>query len=107
MKKLICLTGLASAVLILTCGNVFAAWGWGMDYGMSPGNHMMGGAGFMGWTMIIFWILVLVILVSLIRWILGLTDNRRIQRTPLDILKERLARGEIGTDEFEKKRQML
>jgi len=102
MKKLIFSSLLAGGFLILSGGSAFAAWGGG--YG--PGNHMMG-VGYMGWTMILFWILVLVVLVSLIRWILGLADNRSLRQAPLDILKERLARGDIDSEEFERKRQML
>lgn len=104
MKKRFYSGILAGGFLILSGSSAFAAWG--RDYGMGPGSHMMGG-GYMGWTMILFWILVLVLLVSLVRWVLGLADNRGPRQTPLDILKERLARGDIDSEEFERKRQML
>ena len=69
------------------------------------------GPGYMGWFMILFWGLLLVALIILIRWIAQLPhDNESRQRTnksPLDILKERLARGEIEIDEYMEKKQLL
>ncbi len=87
---------------------VFAAWGDNM-YGHSNG-HMMG-SGYMGWSMIIFWFLLLILLIFLIRWISRLSQsgdvtNQRV-KTPLDILKERLANGEIEIDEYKEKKEYL
>jgi putative membrane protein len=70
---------------------------------------MMGDWG-MGWFgmifMIIFWGLIIVGLVLLIRWLIPNTISRassdvRIGSKAMDILKERYARGEINLDEFE------
>ncbi len=81
-----------------------AAWGDNM-VGHSNG-HMMG-SGYMGWFMIIFWLILLALLVFLIRWISRLSHSgdaatQRV-KTPLDILKERLAKGEIDIDEYKEK----
>ena len=82
--------------------------GWGM------GSGMMGGYG-MGWfggiVMIVFWILILVGIIFLIKWLIqsigrdkatGSSGNRS-----LEILKERYAKGEIDKQEFENKKKDL
>lgn len=81
----------------------------GDNYGY-PGWHMMGG-GYMGWFMILFWGLILVALISLIRWIARLPQGKESgqvsHESPLDILNERLARGEIEIEEYREKKQVL
>ncbi|MBW1774771.1 MAG: SHOCT domain-containing protein [Deltaproteobacteria bacterium] len=75
---------------------------------------MMGGWG-MGWFgsifMFIFWGLVIVGLVLLIRWLVHTTrkDTGPAQggSRAVDILNERYARGEIEREEFEQKKQDL
>ncbi|MGO7674355.1 SHOCT domain-containing protein [Rhizobium ruizarguesonis] len=74
------------------------------------------GAHMMGWYGMIFGPLFMVLLavliaavVLLVRWPVGswpppLTPQGR---TPLDILKERFARGEIDKNEFEERRRVL
>lgn len=68
------------------------------------GDHWMFG-GFM-W---IFWILVLVGLFLLIRWLViqGKSGEKRDEESPMDVLKKRYARGEIEKEEFEQKKKDL
>jgi putative membrane protein len=76
---------------------------WDMGY------HMMGGG--MGIIMIIFWIVLigaLILLVSgVINSIRGTQQNEDDLRNPLEILKQRYARGEIDKAEYEDKRRSL
>jgi putative membrane protein len=76
------------------------------DWQMGPG--MMGNWG-MGWFggifMIVFWILILVGLVFVIRWLIQASGKKgnggpRGSRA-MEILKERYARGEIDKTQFE------
>lgn len=61
---------------------------------------MMGGwAGFgvLNWiTMFVFWLLLILGVVALIRYLGGSRKDSDTNQSPLDILKERYARGEIG-----------
>jgi putative membrane protein len=61
--------------------------------------------------MILVLALVIAIAVLLVRWLGGTwtaaTPHRSSYRTPLDILKERFARGEIDKEEFEERRRIL
>ncbi|HSQ85588.1 MAG TPA: SHOCT domain-containing protein [Desulfobacterales bacterium] len=81
-------------------------------WGMGPG--MMGGYGtgwFGGIVMIVFWILILVGLIFLIKWLIQSTGRDKatgsIGNRPLEILKERYAKGEIDKQEFESKKKDL
>lgn len=67
------------------------------------------GSGF-GWMfMILFWGLVIIGIAAIPRWFLEERSRKSDppERTALDILKERYARGEIDRDEFEQKRRDL
>jgi putative membrane protein len=83
--------------------------GWGM-----PGMHGWG----MGWLGmlfgILFWVLIIVGLVYVIKFLIQTTSRHgepheeRNQASPaLEILKERYARGEIDKPEFEAKKKDL
>jgi putative membrane protein len=82
--------------------------GWHMGPGMM-GNWGMGWFGMI--FMIIFWVLVIVGLVFLIKWLIQTTSNGktggRMGSSAIEILKERYARGEIDKAEFEAKRKDL
>lgn len=60
--------------------------------------------------MITVLVTVVVVTVLLVRWLGGsghTAPHLPPDRTPLDILKERFARGEIDKEEFEERRQTL
>ncbi|MCP2518833.1 SHOCT domain-containing protein [Candidatus Aminicenantes bacterium AC-335-A11] len=62
-----------------------------------------------GWWMWLFWILILVGLVFLIKWIVqqSKTTETKGGESALEILKKRYASGEITKEEFEEKRKDL
>ena len=105
----------AGAVVALLPGWAWAQSSPGTDqYGWGP--HMMGWGG--GWSgmifgpifMIVVLALVIAVAVLLVRWLGGPWQAASPQppaRTPLDILKERFARGEIDKEEFEARRRIL
>jgi putative membrane protein len=84
-------------------------------YGYGP--QMMWGGGWYGLVfgplfMIFVLALVIALAVLLVRWLggpwQGTTSGPAPQgRAPLDILKERFARGEIDKDEYEERRRVL
>ena len=113
--KSITMTALtATALFILFFISTEALAGWGDNRGWHMGPGMMGGWG-MGWFggifMMIFWVLILVGLIFLIKWLIQTTG--RVKSDPgsgdraLEILKERYARGEIDAAEFEKMKKVI
>jgi putative membrane protein len=82
--------------------------GWQMGPGMM-GNWGMGWFGMI--FMIIFWVLVIVGLVFLIKWLVQTTSSgktgERMGSNAIEILKERYARGEIDKAEFDAKKKDL
>ena len=72
---------------------------WGGWYGMFFGPLMM----------ILFIAAVVVLVVLAVRWLGGSGVHPHVPpaKTPLDILKERFARGEIDKEEFEERRRLL
>jgi len=99
------------------CVAVVPAWVWaqtpsGPDYGYGP-HHMMWGFGMIFGPLFFILLLVLVVAaaVLLVRWLAGPwqagSQAAPPGRTPLDILRERFARGEIDKEEFEERRRVL
>ena len=78
---------------------------------MMWGYHDFGfGGGAMGIGMIVFWGLAIVAIVVLVRALAGgssASGSNARDKTALDILKERYAKGEIDKNEFEEKRRDL
>ena len=66
----------------------YYGWGWGM-----------------GLLMVLFWVLVIVGIVYLIRSFIGAERKGMKEESALDILKKRYARGEISKEEFEEKKK--
>lgn len=90
-------------------GSAFAPESFGGTKG--GGNPMMGtgwnGFGLLGWVpMLLFWVLLILGVIALLRY-LGKSGQSQEGKTPLDILKERYARGEIDKKEFEEKKKVL
>jgi len=69
------------------------------------------GGGAMGIGMLVFWGLIVAAIVVAIRGLGGArpagSESATRGTTPLDILGERYAKGEIGKDEFEQKKRDL
>lgn len=76
---------------------------------MMNGEWGTGWMGFGGLWMILFWVLVILGIVALIRWIWGSPGKARDDAGPsaLEVLKARYARGEIDREEYERKRRDL
>lgn len=72
--------------------HMFSQNGWGMGGGV---------------VMILFWILVIIGIVFLLKYLLEISKGGRQDKTPLDILKGRYAKGEIDKKEFEEKKKEL
>ncbi|TIO08950.1 SHOCT domain-containing protein [Mesorhizobium sp.] len=115
-KALIPIFAAASAALILAPGAVLAQAPSDADrYAYGP--HMMWGGGWYAMIfgplfMILFLAVLIAAVVFLARWAGGPWQtvpphHAPPGRTPLDILKERFARGEIDKDEFEERRRVL
>ncbi len=87
---------------------------WGQGPGTGPGPWMMGGWG-VGWFgsifMTAFWILILIGLFFLVKWLIKATrgEDKAPAAGPsaLTILQERYARGEIDRQEYEEKKRVL
>ena len=71
----------------------WGAWGWGMGF---------------GWIfMILFWILVVLGIVALAKWLFSTAGSGESGKRPLEILKERYARGDITREQYEQMRRDL
>lgn len=77
-------------------------WMWGDERGW--GHLMFGGFG-----MLLFWGVIVVLLVLLVRAITGRPEAPSVggRQSPREILQERYARGEIDKNEYEERRKTL
>lgn len=100
--------------IILMLGPLSSLPAWAQQEGRYYHDHMWGG-GWHAWVfgplmMILLIVLVVVAVVVTMRW---LGDGHRggsagpATKTPVDILNERFARGEIDKEEFEERRKIL
>jgi putative membrane protein len=74
-------------------------WNYG-PYGYNSGFGFMGG----GFMMIVFWIIVIGLIILAVR---AFRDGGLSGKQPLDVLKERYAKGEITAEQFEKMKNDL
>ncbi len=85
--------------------------GWSSPFGSNSSNNMMNfgyGFGFLGWVfMVLWWVIIVVVIVVLVKWLADQFKDKVSNKTALDILKERYARGEIDKSEFEDKKRGL
>jgi len=109
MKELL----LSTAALLAMLGASSAAWAQ-QQAGPYYGPHMWHGGPWMfvgPLMMIIFIAAAVAVVVLVVRWLGGSGHGTAAHpspgRTPLDILKERFARGEIDKEEFEERRRVL
>lgn len=82
-------------------------WNWGGSGGWGMGFGLL--------FMILFWGLVILGIVVLVRWLVQQSQPRRErdepasppEKTPLEIVRERYARGEIDREEYERMKRDL
>ena len=102
----------ASILVFLNSSPCYAQW---RDHGGSGwfGPGMMGSGWWgLGWIfMIVFWGLVIIALIFLIRWLARQSRPRAEQDagrdSALEILRQRYAKGEIDKEEFDQKKRDL
>jgi putative membrane protein len=74
---------------------------------MMGGGMGFGGFGFGSIFMLLFWIVVAVAVFYLIKSVVDRTSGAASEGSPEEILKRRLARGEITSDEYEDQLRLL
>jgi putative membrane protein len=108
-----------TSIPVVVVGATLPLWAWAQGqsepYKYDWGPHMMWWGG--GWygmffgplIMILVLAVVIAAVVLIVRWSGGGSpwQGSPPQRKPLDILKERFARGEIDKAEFEERRRLL
>ncbi|EKD49843.1 MAG: hypothetical protein ACD_63C00032G0002 [uncultured bacterium] len=107
MKKLFFLT-----IYVVLLSLVFPTFSFAHAQEMMGGmmgNFAINPMGWFGWIfMLVFWSLVILGIIALIKWLSDQNRNgSKGDKSALDILKERYAKGEIGKKEFEEKKKEL
>ncbi len=107
-RNIILAMGTGFLTLIAGCGSYGPGGmhGPGGGPGAGPGAMpgLMGGWGVMGFF---FWIFVILALFFVVRAMTGRRADRNLDDSPMRILKERYARGEIDQTEFEARKRDL
>lgn len=85
---------------------------WAQQQADYHGPHMMWSGWYMGpIMMIVFLAIAVIVVVLIVRWLSGSNQGHSHSappaKEPVDILKERFARGEIDKEEFEERRRVL
>jgi putative membrane protein len=95
LKKIVILVAIPLSFLVVACSQVpynspMGGWGHMMNYG-APGGGLM-------------WLILLVVIGVVIYFMFQASKNsgRSTPEAPLDILKQRYAKGEITKEEFDK-----
>ncbi len=90
------------SVIVLLPVLGMSLWGFGMmgPGMMGPGMMGRGAGGFAGLTL-------LLLLAGIVLIVLGFTRRESRPEEPLEILKRRLARGEITREQYEEMKQVL
>ena len=76
---------------------------------MGWGNHDYGMGWFGGIFMILFWVVVIAGVIFVFRYLVAAKEGpgEKTARDPMEILKERYARGDISTEEYEERKGIL
>ncbi len=78
------------------------------NWNMTRGYDGFSGFGVLGWVFnLLFWILLALLIAGLVKSLSGHSRHFHDGKEPLDILKERYAKGEINKEEFEQKKKDL
>jgi putative membrane protein len=82
---------------------------WSSPFGFSTTNNMMnfGAFGFGGIFMVLWWILIIGVIVAIVKWLTHQSQGGATNKSALDMLKERYAKGEINKQEFEERKRDL
>lgn len=72
-------------------------------------GHFGWGMGFCWVFMLLFWVLVILAIVALVKWLAGSMSTKAgtEEMTPREILERRYARGEISREEYERMKRDL
>jgi len=108
MRTIRARTATGVAALFVGISPAMAQDGWGHGWMIWDADRGWGGIFGGGLGMILFWGLIILLVVFAVRWFSSSgSAGGRIEKTPLQILQERYARGEIDKEELEDRRKTL